>query len=148
MNDLTFNLWLGFGLFCIITEFLLPGLVMVFIGLGSLTVVLGIHLGYVDGLYSQFITFFISSVIYLITLRFLILHFVPTNTHKEDIDEDRQAVGTVVEVIENISAGKLGRIQYSESTWQAKTEDQSAILKGEKATIVGRDNITWIVKKI
>jgi NfeD-like. len=52
----------------------------------------------------------------------------------------------VVEVIEDISPGQQGRIQYSESSWQAKVEDDRVILKGEKATIIGRDNITWIVK--
>jgi membrane protein implicated in regulation of membrane protease activity len=147
MDDLSFQLWLSFGLFCIVSEFILPGLVMVFIGLGSLTVALGIHLGYLSSIYSQFIIFFVSSIIYLITLRFIVLHFVPTATRKDDIDEDREAIGTVVEVIEDISPGQQGRIQYSESSWQAKVEDDRVILKGEKATIIGRDNITWIVKK-
>lgn len=147
MDDLNFNLWLGFGLFCIVSELLLPGLVMVFLGLGSLTVALGIHLGYLDSLSHQFITFFVGSIVYLIPLRFLVLRFVPTNTRKENIDEDSQAMGTEVEVIEDILAGKLGRIKYSESTWQAKTEYGETILKGEKARITGRDNITWIVHK-
>jgi inner membrane protein len=148
MNDLIFNLWLGFGIFCIVSEFLLPGLVMVFVGLGSITVVIGIHLGYLNNVADQFIAFFISSVIYLFTLRFLILHFVPTNTRKENINEDRQALGSEVEVIEDILVGQLGRIKYSESTWQAKALDQIPILSGEKATIIGRDNITWIVQKL
>jgi membrane protein implicated in regulation of membrane protease activity len=146
MNDLIFNLWLGFGIFCIVSEFLLPGLVMVFVGLGALTVVLGMHFGYLDSLSNQFIVFFISSLIYLFSLRFLVLHFVPTNTRKEKINEDEQVIGSEVEVIEDISAGKLGRIKYSESTWQAKAV--TTILKGEKATIIGRDNITWIVQKL
>ncbi|MBT7610729.1 MAG: NfeD family protein [Bacteriovoracaceae bacterium] len=147
MESTLFKVWLGLGLFCIISEFLLPGLVMVFIGLGSLTVVLAMYLGYLDTLNFQLLTFFTSSMIYLLTLRFLILRFVPTNTHKQDINEDREAIGTVVDVIESISAGQHGRIQYSESSWQAKAEDEATILKGEKATILRRDNITWIVKK-
>ena len=148
MDNLAFNLWLGFGLFCIVSEFLLPGLVMVFVGLGSLTVALGMHFGYIDSVTHQFILFFVSSLIYLITLRFLVLHFVPTNTRKVDIDEDHQAIGSVVEVIEDITAQNPGRIEYSESTWQAKVEEETTILKGEKAKIIGRDNITWIVQKI
>lgn len=148
MNDLIFNLWLGFGLFCIISEFLLPGLVMVFVGLGSLTVALGMHLGLLNSYTVQIITFFISSTIYLFTLRFVILHFVPTSTRKEDINEDRQAIGSEVEVVEDILNGQLGRIRHSESTWQAKADEGITILKGEKATIIGRDNITWIVQKL
>jgi membrane protein implicated in regulation of membrane protease activity len=149
MDDFIFKLWLGFGLICVVSEFLLPGLVMVFVGLGSLTVALGMHLGYIGSVSHQFIAFFISSTIYLITLRFLVLRFVPTNAHTEDIDEDHAAMGSIVEVVEDILAGELGRIEHSESTWQAKTEDETTvILKGEKAKIIGRDNITWIVQKI
>ncbi|MBT3584213.1 MAG: NfeD family protein [Halobacteriovoraceae bacterium] len=148
MNDLAFNIWLGFGIFCVVSEFLLPGLVMVFVGLGSLTVALGMHLGHIDGLPQQFITFFVSSLIYLLTLRFLILRFVPTSTRKADVDEDHDVIGSEVEVVEDITAGKFGRISHSDSTWQAKSEGDVTILKGEKAKIIGRDNITWIVKKI
>ena len=148
MDNLNFNIWLGFGLFCIISEFLLPGLVMVFLGLGSLTVVLGMQFGYLDNFTHQLITFFVGSILYLVPLRFLILRFVPTNTKKVSIDEDQQAIGTEVEIVEDILDGKLGRIKYTESTWQAKTVDSITILKGEKAKIIGRDNITWIVQKI
>jgi membrane protein implicated in regulation of membrane protease activity len=146
MNELLFKIWLCFGIICIVSEFLLPGLVMVFVGLGSLTVALGMQLGYIDNLFSQFSTFFVSSIIYLIPLRLLVLKFVPTSSKVEDIDEDRAAIGNEVEIIEDIEPGKLGRIQYSESSWQAKSENDTPILKGEKAIITGRDNITWIVK--
>lgn len=148
MNPIGFNLWLVFGIFCIISEFLLPGLVMVFIGLGSLTVVLGMQLGYLDGIYSQFITFFLSSIIYLITLRFFILRFVPSDSRKEDIDEDRQDIGSVVKVIEDILVGEIGRIEYNQSSWQARIKGGRIILKGEQATIIGRENITWVVEKL
>jgi membrane protein implicated in regulation of membrane protease activity len=148
MDNLNYNLWLGFGIFCILSEFLLPGMVMVFLGLGALTVALGIYLGYLDSITFQLMTFFISSIVYLIPLRFLVLRFVPTNIRKVSINEDDQAVGVEVEVIEDILPGKLGRIEYSESTWQAKVEGEIAILKGQKAKIIGRDNITWIVQKI
>jgi membrane protein implicated in regulation of membrane protease activity len=148
MNNLVFNLWLGFGIICIISELLLPGLVMVFVGFGALTVSLGMYLGYLDLVYAQFITFFISSIIYLIPLRLLVLRYVPTSTKKVDINEDRNAIGNIVDVVEDIIPGRIGRINYSESSWNAKVEGEESILKGEKATITGRDNITWIVKKI
>ena len=57
-------------------------------------------------------------------------------------------IGSLVEVVEDISKRKLGRIKHSDSTWQARTEDEVTILKGEKVKVIGRDNITWIVQKI
>lgn len=148
MNDFIFKFWLGFGIFLMIIEFLLPGLVLVFIGLGALTVVLGLHLGFIETVLEQFITFFISSIFYLLTLRFLILRFIPTSTKKENINEDDDVVGSIVEVIVEISPGKLGRVIHSDSTWQAKANTEDTILVGEKVKIIGRDNITWIVQKI
>ncbi|MDP6250069.1 MAG: NfeD family protein [SAR324 cluster bacterium] len=147
MNDFAFSLWLGSGIFLMATEFLLPGLVMVFVGMGSLTVALGMYFGYIDGYVHQLMTFFISSSIYLLTLRFLVLRFVPADTRKENIDEDDKVIGSIVEVVADIKSGEFGRVEQSGSSWQARTEGDQTILKGEQVEIVGRDNITWMVKK-
>ena len=148
MENLAFSLWLGSGIFLMAIEFLVPGLVLVFVGLGSLTVVFGMHFGYIDGILQQFITFFISSIIYLLTLRFLVLRFVPSVTRKENIDEDEEVMGSIVEIVADINSGEFGRIEHSGSSWQARAEGDQTILKGEQVKIIGRDNITWIVQKI
>jgi len=148
MNNLAFSLWLGSGIFLMAIEFLVPGLVLVFVGLGALTVALGMHLGYIDEIVQQFITFFISSIIYLLTLRFLVLRFVPSVTRKENIDEDEEVMGSIVEIVADINSGEFGRVEHSGSSWQARAEGDQTILKGEQVKIIGRDNITWIVQKI
>ena len=148
MNSLAFSLWLSSGIFFTAIEFLVPGLVMVFVGLGALTVALGMYLGYIDEIVQQFITFFISSIIYLLTLRFLVLRFVPSVTRKENIDEDEEVMGSIVEIVADINSGEFGRVEHSGSSWQARAEGDQTILKGEQVKIIGRDNITWIVQKI
>ena len=148
MHDLAFSIWLGSGIFLMAIEFLVPGLVLVFVGLGALTVALGMHLGYIDEIVQQFITFFISSIIYLLTLRFLVLRFVPSVTRKENIDEDEEVIGSIVEIVADINSGEFGRVEHSGSSWQARAEGDQTILKGEQVKIIGRDNITWIVQKI
>ena len=148
MENLAFSLWLGSGIFLMAIEFLVPGLVLVFVGLGSLTVVFGMYFGYIDGILQQFITFFISSIIYLLTLRFLVLRFVPSVTRKENIDEDEEVIGSIVELVADINSGEFGRVEHSGSSWQARAEGDQTILKGEQVKIIGRDNITWIVQKI
>ena len=148
MNSLAFSLWLSSGIFLTAIEFLVPGLVMVFVGLGALTVALGMHLGYIDEIVQQFITFFISSIIYLLTLRFLVLRFFTSVTRKENIDEDEEVMGSIVELVADINSGEFGRVEHSGSSWQARAEGDQTILKGEQVKIIGRDNITWIVQKI
>jgi len=148
MENLAFSLWLGSGIFLMAIEFLVPGLVMVFVGLGALTVALGMQLGYIDEIPQQFTTFFISSIIYLLTLRFLVLRFVPSVTRKANIDEDEEVIGSIVELVADINSGEFGRVEHSGSSWQARAEGDQTILKGEQVKIIGRDNITWIVQKI
>ena len=147
MNDFALNLWLGSGIFLMATELLLPGLVMIFVGMGALTVAISMYFGYVDGYVHQLMIFFISSSIYLSTLRFLVLRFVPTDTRKENINEDDKVIGSIVEVVADIKSGEFGRIEQGGSSWQALAEGDQTILKGEQVKIVRRDNITWIVKK-
>ncbi len=148
MDGLSFSIWLGSGFFLMAIEFLVPGLVMVFVGLGALTVALAMFLGYIDSVLQQFLFFFISSTIYLLSLRFLVLSFVPTNKRKENVDEDELVIGEIVEIISDIKPDEIGRVEHSGSSWQARSEGGQIILKGQKAKIVGRDNITWIVQKI
>ena len=148
MHDLAFSIWLGSGIFLMAIEFLVPGLVMVFVGLGALTVALGMQLGYIDEILQQFTTFFISSIIYLLTLRFLVLRFVPSVTRKANIDEDEEVMGSIVEIVAEITSGEFGRVEHSGSSWQARAEGDQTILKGEQVKIIGRENITWIVQKI
>ena len=55
-----------------------------------------------------FTTFFISSIIYLLTLRFLVLRFVPSVTRKENIDEDEQIDNITDEVdVENLEEKQI-----------------------------------------
>ena len=148
MNEAAFQIWLGFGLLCVIAELLIPGLVIIFIGLGSFTVALGMHLGMVTTASSQIITFFCSSIIYLFTLRVLVIHFFPSDAVKENVNEDDNVIGQVAMVVETIPAGEMGRVKHSDSTWQAKSNSSEEILKGDQVKIIGRDNITWLVGKI
>jgi membrane protein implicated in regulation of membrane protease activity len=143
-----FKIWLYAGIFLLIGEFILPGLVVMFLGMGSLTVALGMHLNYINGVTEQLITFFVASTIYLLTLRFLVIRMVPTDTNKANINEDSEVIGQTVEVVETIPSLGLGRISHSGSTWKAKSNNEIEIIKSTKVKIIGRDNITWIVETI
>jgi inner membrane protein len=140
--------WISFGAVLIIAETLLPGLVSVFIGLGALTVAALLHFHYIDDLSSQLVAWFASSTFYIFSLRLLIIKYYPSDTQKQDIDEDAAMVGLVVEVVEEISKEKTGRIRQGETTWTAITHDDHKINVGEKVRILSRDNISWVVEKV
>lgn len=147
MSDSLLYGWLSFGAFLVFAELLLPGLVSVFLGLGALTVALLMHLNYIDNFPSQLIAWFVSSTVYIFTLRLLVMRYYPSDTEKQSIDEDQAMIGKVVEVIEKISGQGGGRISEGDSTWAAISANKLEIEVGEKVEIVGRENISWVVKK-
>jgi len=148
MEDLLFKIWLGLGILCVIAEFLLPGLVVIFVGLGALTTAFAQHLGYTPDLPSQLLTFFVSSLIYLFTLRLLVLRFVPSDSTKANINEDDHVIGDTATVVTTIPVDGVGRISHGGTSWQAKSKNNEEIQKDLEVKIVKRENITWIVEKI
>jgi len=144
----TSELWLGLGAFLIFLEFFAPGLVSVFVGMGALTVAAGIYWEYLPSLTSQLLTWFFSSIVYLFTIRLLVLRFYPQNTNRSNVNEDEMVIGTVVTIAEDIPGKGIGRIFYSDSTWKARSKDSLSIAKGTKVKICGRENITYVVEKI
>ena len=146
MNPFWF--WLILGVALMLSEFLLPGLVAVFVGMGALTVAALIHLGYVNPIVHQILVWFVSSLIYIFTLRLLVVRFYPSDRVKQTFEEDTDIIGSIVEVTQPIPPEDLGRIKHGDSTWNAKSRDGEAINTGEKVKIIGRENITWVVEKV
>ena len=142
------NIWWIIGAILVLLEFLLPGLVVVFLGLGAFVVAALLHFGLISGIFQELLAWFISSIFFLVTLRFLVMLYYPSDTKKEDVNEDHGVIGTVVDLFEDITKNQKGRIRHSDSTWPAESENGEEIKAGEKVEIVGRDNLTWIVKKI
>ena len=146
MNPFWF--WLIFGAVLMLSEFLLPGLIAVFVGMGALTVAAAIYLGHVDSIVQQILVWFVSSLIYVFTLRLLVVRFYPSDTVKQSFDEDIDLMGSIVEVTQPISAQETGRIKHGDSTWEAKSRKGETIQAGEKVKLLERTNITWTVEKI
>ena len=148
MNMYGIDIWWIFGLVLVLAEFLLPGLVVVFLGLGAFVVAGLTHFGIITGIFQQMLTWFGASLFFLFTLRFLVVMHYPSDTRTEDTDEDHAVEGEITTLLEDITKDKKGRIKHSESTWPVVSEDGTEIKAGEKVKITGRDNLTWIVKKI
>jgi len=148
MEITAIQFWLGLGAFLIFSEIILPGLVSMFIGLGAITVAVLLHYHQIDNIPEQLIVWFVSSTIYIFSLRLLVMKYYPMDTKKEDIDEDNLLVGQIVEASEDIPPGNNGRISFSGTTWQAKSINDDTIKKGDKVKVLERNNITWLVERV
>lgn len=139
--------WLGLGILLVLAEFILPGLVSVFVGLGALTVVALLHFNYIESIPAQLITWFVSSTVYIFSLRLLVMRFYPSDTEKQNIDEDQLIIGQLVDVTETIPVGGTGRVAYGNTTWPAYSNSDQEVSAGEKVKVISRENITWLVEK-
>ncbi len=143
-----FNFWLVFGVTLLFAELVLPGLVAIFVGFGALTVAALMHFNLIEGLLPQLVTWFISSTIYIFSLRLLVIRYYPSDRVKQDINEDHVMLAKKAEVIEKVTKQKSGRIKVGELTWIAILDGNEDLEVGEEVEIVGRDNISWKVRKI
>ncbi|HCL97209.1 MAG TPA: NfeD family protein, partial [Verrucomicrobiales bacterium] len=62
-------LWFIAGLAMILLEFVAPGVIIIFFGIGAWVVAMGMWIGMIDSVPAQCLTFAISSLLLLFTLR-------------------------------------------------------------------------------
>ncbi len=144
--------WLFAGIFLIFTEFFIPGVVIVFFGVGALITSFAILL--TDGLSvplslpAQMLIFLVSSIGFMMLLR---NKLKATFLGKTMTDGEQRTfnieVGKMVPVVELIEPGEVGgRVKYQGTLWSARSEQR--LMPGETVVIVGCDNLTLIVEAL
>jgi len=139
-------IWLGLGLGLILIEIVLPGAVFGFVGAAAMVTGGLIYFDIVHGFVNIMITFFIISIVFILVLRSALLKFFPSRSTVENTDELVDAIGKIVEVTEDITPYRRGRIKYLDTSWEAQAETE--LEAGHQAVIAGRDGNCWIVKSL
>jgi len=139
-------IWFLIGLALVLSEFMIPGIILVFFGLGAWIVALGSWLGILNGTTPQLLTFGISSVVLLLLLRRWFqnrfIGFVG-DSHNPDENLDDFS-GQTVTVTSEIKPDQPGRVEYKGAGWKAVS--QEAIPEGQTAIIESVEGITLRVK--
>ncbi len=140
-------IWFLIGLFLVLSELAVPGVVIVFFGVGAwITAVvcwctdISINL--------QLGIFIASSVLSLITVRTWIKGtFLGHVKGKQDLREElEEFVGKRAVVTEGITPKLGGKVEFNGTNWMAEAEEE--IAAGEVVEIVEKDNITFKVKAV
>jgi len=139
------TIWIVLGAALIVLELIVPGAVLVFLGTGAMLVAFLIWLGLIQTWVASVTTWFIVSLVLLLVLRSFFQRFISGDIERQSTDEDRDAYGEVVDVMEAIGPDKEGRIRYRGTTWQATCYDHT-LEAGSKAQIVYRESLVWIVE--
>jgi membrane protein implicated in regulation of membrane protease activity len=146
---MTFNpvlIWFLAGLALLIFEFTVPGVILVFFGVGAWIAALTTWMGLTDGWTSQLLVFAVSSVVLLIFLRRRLRtrffgHSSGDQDPLENLDEFK---GQVVIVTEDIDPDTGGKVEYKGADWSARCD--TALSAGARAVIQSADGITLLVR--
>lgn len=126
-------------------ELALPGIILVFIGLGAWVAALAAWLGWVDSLAGQILIFAIASVVLLVGLRRLFKSWLTGVTLESDTTHElNEFLGKTVSVVAAIPSGGVGKVEFKGAYWNAQCADSLSI--GSPAIITGRDGLCLLVR--
>lgn len=139
-------IWTVIGVALVVLELIIPGGITSFVGMAAIITGLLIKYEVLKDTTSVVLTFMILSIVLLLFLRTIFMKYFEGDSRKQNVDEDHDARGTIVDVLEDIHPFREGRVSFRGTGWQARSEEE--ITKGSKAVIIGRDGNIWIVKSI
>lgn len=142
--------WLFLGLVLMGSEFFVPGMILLFPGLGALIVAALQAAGLVESLPASLVAWAGSSIALFAVMRKSLRRWFPAEESRRLEREGADAYGKLVEVLEDVieqSPGEAlqGRIRHEGTTWPAAST-LGTIRKGERARLVYRDELAWVVE--
>lgn len=141
-------LWFLLGLALIFLEFIVPGVILVFFGIGAWAAAATTYFGLTTSFKFQLMVFALVSIGLLVVLRKWIKgkfygHVADVQDLSKNIDE---FTGQRVVVLQDIIPGKMdGAVEFKGARWRAISEDH--IKSRELAVIIGVDGIILSVRK-
>ena len=115
-------IWMSVGLFLMLSELLVPGGIVVFLGVSAMIVSGAVYLGWITSVTNALITWFIISIIFMFTLRSLFMKYFEGDSEIQEVDEKNEIIGKEVTVIEEISLTQAGRVRMRDTTWEATSD--------------------------
>lgn len=132
-------IWFAIGFVFIMLEFLIPGVFVLFFGLGAWLVAL-ICLFYIPALNAQLIIFLISSIVLLIVLRRSLKHLFNPGAESADFQTlEDEFTGHTATVSQDIQPPHSGKVEFKGTEWEA--ESDVPVIKGTQVRILSRESI-------
>ena len=147
---MSYVFWLSLGLILAVSEFVVPGFVIIFFGIGAFVtgVVKMLWVGLPDTFALLLFTLFSLGSL-LLFRKFFRKSFaggkiIRDGDTKEMGDVDETCVGRKVSVVEAIAPGKAGKVELNGANWRAEAEE--ALAQGTTAVVTERRGLTLVVK--
>lgn len=137
-------IWFIIGLVFFLLEFVVPGFILFFFGIGAWIVAI-VSLFTDVSVNVQLVLFLISSVVAVVFFRNWVKNKLGMYKSGPEVLED-EFIGKTAKAQTNISAGKNGKVEFKGTSWDASSDDN--IAEGENVVITGQRSILLIVKSI
>ncbi len=137
--------WFLIGLAFFLLEFIIPGLIVLFFGIGAWITAI-FCLIFDIGINIQLLIFIFTSIL---SLMFLRKYFKKIFVGKgEDAAEDlwEEFIGKTAVLETNVEKGKRGKISFKGTTWDVESE--VFIKKGSTVKIIGKESIVLKIEPI
>ncbi len=138
-------LWVSFGLGLMFLELLIPGIFIIFLGMGAVFTGLVLFVLDMKFLHQVYLWAFSSGGIIFLGGRFMEKVFPSDKVVAQKTEEPY--IGKIVKVTQKITPEVAGRISFQGTEWSAKSIG-SAIESGEFAKIYDKENMTFIVNEL
>ena len=133
-------IWFIAGLAMILLEFVAPGVVVVFFGIGAWVVACGMWIGLIESVPAQCMTFAISSLLLLFVLRRYVTSWFVGMTTTASGNVEEEFIGRTVRVTRAIGGGEAtGKVELKGAEWTASSDEE--LLPGRFAKVVDREAI-------
>ena len=134
--------WFIIGLACVLAEFALPGLIIIFFGIGAWCSAL-LLLAFDFSGFFQILIFILCSILSLVFLRKRV------SFKKEDAkDATEDFIGKRARAQESFTKGEFGKVFFKGTSWKAEILSESIIKKGEYVKITGQESLTLLVEPL
>lgn len=137
--------WIIAGILLILLEFVLPGFIVIFFGIGALVTGLALFLGLPDSYGLPFIVFSAVSLGSLLLLRRQFAAVFKGNADNAN-SADEDIIGKAARVVSWESGPHgSGKVEFRGSTWTANAKETFA--PGDHVRITGRNGIALVVER-
>lgn len=138
-------IWFFIGLLLMLSEFLVPGLIILFFGLGCWIASLAVWLAPGLSFTMQLLIFLGSSVILLLLLRRKARGWIGRESDNSDNDElIEEFIGKKGIAETAFKSGGRGKVIFKGTTWEAESDHD--ILPGQAVRITGKESIKLIIE--
>ena len=135
-------IWFFIGLVLLIAEFSVPGVILVFFGIGAwVTAVLSYFFRL--SLLLQLLIFLVTSVAGLLSMRTRLLG---EKGYEPDVTDD--FLGKTAVVKEPLTRGSPGRVTFKGAAWKAETQADETLMPGRYVRIIGKESIVLHVEPV